>query len=980
VTQPFRLARGGLIDRSRLLGFYFDGQFYQGHPGDTLASALLANGVRLVGRSFKYHRPRGIFSAGSEEPAALVQLVSSGIGTPNRRATEIVLHDGLRAASQHAWPRLGVDLGAIVDRFAPLLPAGFYYKTFKIGWGLWEPLLRRMAGLGRAPALANPARGDKAHVHCDVLVVGGGPAGLTAAWAAGRTGARVILAEATPGFGGSLLGRNLWLGDGDGPDWAAAKVASLAALPEVRLLPRTTVFGYYDDNYLVAIEDAGAAVPRQRLWHIRAGRVILATGAQERALVFAGNDRPGIMMAGAVETYLNRYAVVPGRRAVVFTNNDSAYRVAAALERAKVAVAAIVDLRREPGPAARQRGHGTAFFPGHTVIATTGRRSLRRVWVQHFDDGGVPAGERIAIDCDLLAVSGGWNPNVQLFAQAQGRVVYNEALDAFVPGNGETGVACVGGAAGGSSLAGALAEGAEAGARAARMCGFGDGRPPAVPRVDEPAATPPCPLGRTPAPRKPGRAFVDLHNDVTLDDIALAVREGFSAIEHVKRYTTLGMGTDQGRTGNVTGAAALSLLLGRTMAEVGTTSFRPPVVPVEFGALAGREQGERAAPVRLSPMHDWHVAADAEFEDVGQWKRPRYYPRASEPMDAAVRRECLAVRDGVALLDASTLGKIEVRGADSARFLDRLYINRWDDLAIGRCRYGVMCRDDGTVFDDGVGTRLAEDRFLVTTTTGNAGAVLDWFEEWLQTEWPELDVFCTSVTEEWANATLAGPRAREVLAAVAPGLALDAAAFPFMAMRETDIAGVPARIFRVSFSGELSYEINVPADYGLALWELLAAAGQECGLVPYGTEAMHVLRAEKGFFISGQETDGSVTPLDLGLRVKDTDFLGRRSLSRRDTAGVGRKQLVGLLPDDPNEVICEGAALIAEARTGSPLIGHVTSSYFGARLGRGFALALVAGGRSRHGERIWAVSSNRLSAVRIAPPAFYDPAGLRRDG
>jgi sarcosine oxidase subunit alpha len=403
-------------------------------------------------------------------------------------------------------------------------------------------------------------------------------------------------------------------------------------------------------------------------------------------------------------------------------------------------------------------------------------------------------------------------------------------------------------------------------------------------------------------------------------------------------------------------------------------------VPVEFGALAGREQGERAAPVRLSPMHDWHVAADAEFEDVGQWKRPRYYPRASEPMDAAVRRECLAVRDGVALLDASTLGKIEVRGADSARFLDRLYINRWDDLAIGRCRYGVMCRDDGTVFDDGVGTRLAEDRFLVTTTTGNAGAVLDWFEEWLQTEWPELDVFCTSVTEEWANATLAGPRAREVLAAVAPGLALDAAAFPFMAMRETDIAGVPARIFRVSFSGELSYEINVPADYGLALWELLAAAGQECGLVPYGTEAMHVLRAEKGFFISGQETDGSVTPLDLGLRVKDTDFLGRRSLSRRDTAGVGRKQLVGLLPDDPNEVICEGAALIAEARTGSPLIGHVTSSYFGARLGRGFALALVAGGRSRHGERIWAVSSNRLSAVRIAPPAFYDPAGLRRDG
>jgi sarcosine oxidase subunit alpha len=999
MTQPFRLPTGGQIDRGRVLRFTFDGQGYEGHPGDTFASALLANGVRLVARSFKYHRPRGIFSAGAEEPSALVQLESGGLAEPNRRATDIALYDGLSATSQHAWPRLDADLGALVGRFAPLFPAGFYYKTFiqpRALWRhLWEPLLRRMAGLGRAPALPDRSRYDRCHSHCDVLVVGAGPAGLAAALAAGRSGARVILADSEPLFGGALLRRSYRIGDGEGTGWAAAVVAELQAMPEVRLLPGTAVLGSYDDNYLIAAERVGevsgpAAPPgmsRQRLWHIRARRVVLATGAVERPLVFAGNDRPGVMLASAVETYVNRYAVMPGRRAVLFADNDDAYHAAAALVRAGVTVVAIVDPRDRPGVPALSLIDRLPLFPGHAVVATAGRAALRRIWIRPLAGTG---GRSTAIDCDLLAVSGGWNPTLHLFAQAQGRLRFDEQIAAFVPEDGTGAVECVGAARGSLAFARCLSEGAAAGARAAALCGFGAGETPPLPLVaaEEEAAA--APLSLTPLMKGGRRAFVDLHNDVTAADLALAVREGFVAAEHVKRYTTLGMGTDQGKTGNLAGLALVAALTGRGIGEIAPTTFRPPYVPVTFGLLAGREQGRLADPVRVTPIHDWHVAAGAVFEDVGQWKRARYYPQSGEDMDAAVRRECLAARDRVALLDASTLGKIEVAGPDAGHFLDRIYVNRWQNLAVGRCRYGVMCRDDGMVFDDGVGARLAADRYLLTTTTGNAAAVLDWLEEWLQTEWPDLDVFCTSVTDQWVNATLVGPRAREVMTLLAPGLALDPAGFPHMTMREAEIAGIPGRIFRVSFSGELSYEINVPADCGLTLWERLIEAGEAYGIAPYGTEAMHVMRAEKGYIIVGQDTDGSVSPVDLGLGpliARDQDFLGRRSLARSDTARRDRKQLVGLLPDDPEAVLPGGAQLVAVLPIGRPIpgphpgsIGHVTSSYYGARVGHSFALALVKDGRARYGEPVWATLADRAVAARICPPLFYDPEGQRRDG
>lgn len=995
----FRLAHGGRIDRAKRLRFAFDGRRYEGFAGDTLASALIANGRHLTGRSFKYRRPRGILTAGSEEPSALVQLGEGARAEPNLRATQIELYDGLTASGINAWPSASFDLGAWTGMLAPLFPAGFYYKTFLWPASFWkalyEPAIRRMAGLGRAPNGPDPDRYDKMHVHCDVLVAGGGPSGLAAALAAGETGARVVLMDERPALGGALLGLGYGIDGRDGADWASAAHARLAAMPETRVLTRTTLFGYYDNNSLAALERrtdhlgprAPAGIARQRLWHVKARRVVLATGAHERPLVFADNDRPGIMLASAAQLYVNHYAALPGRRAVLFTNNDAAYEAARDLARAGVAIAAVVDCRPAPtAPLADALREACAALYAHAVVAAThGAKRVRAVTVKGLEAGG-PA-RRVACDCVL--VSGGWDPAVHLFRQSGGGLAFEEARGVFLPGAPVQPVEVAGAAAGRFALAACLEEGAAAGARAARAAGFGAGRAPERPPVDAPAAGAVMPFWLAPGLRPAGHGkakhMVDHQDDVTVQDIRLAAREGFRSVEHVKRYTTIGMGTDQGKTANVNGLALLADALGKPLSEIGTTTARPPYTPVAFGALAGRDCGELMDPVRRTAMHAWHEAAGAVFENVGQWRRPWWYPRAGEDKRAAVARECRAVREAAGLLDASTLGKIDVQGPDAAAFLDRLYTNTMSTLPVGRVRYGLMCRDDGMVFDDGTAARLGEGHYLVTTTTGNAALVLEWLEEWLQTEWPELRVYCTSVTEQWATLALAGPKARAILAAVAPDMAVDAASFPFMRVAHGVVAGVPARVFRISFSGELGFEINVPWYHGLSVWEAVTAAGEPYGLAPYGTEAMHVLRAERGFVIVGQETDGTTTPQDLGMgrlvSGKKADFLGKRAWERADTRRADRKQLVGILTEDPQAVLPEGAQLVeAPGRPPVPMIGHVTSSYASPTLGRSIALALVRGGRARIGQTVHAALAEGALACTVSAPVFYDPEGARRDG
>ncbi|MSO77214.1 MAG: sarcosine oxidase subunit alpha family protein [Alphaproteobacteria bacterium] len=996
MSQPFRGASGGRIERARQLSFTFDGRRYQGHAGDTLASALMANGVRIIARSQKYHRPRGILSAGAEEPNAVVQLGTGAGAEPNVRATEIELRDGLVAGSVNAWPSAAYDVGAVAGLLSPLLVAGFYYKTFMAPGGFWqsvyEPLIRRMAGLGRAPSGPDPDIYDHMHAHVDVLVAGGGPAGLAAAGAAARTGARVMLADEQTELGGSLLGGPRLIAGQPAPDWVAAMAGELAGCAEARILTRATVFGYYDHNWLGVLERRAdrlgpSGTPgrsRERLWHVRAKQVVLATGAHERPLIFPGNDRPGVMLAGAAATYAHRYGVLAGRRAVIATNNDSAYGAALDLAAAGIQVLAIVDARWEAALKAHDtiQALGIERFAGAVIQGALGRRSVRGVRIVKLDGRG----DAKEIACDLVLMSGGWSPAIHLFSQSGGRPAFDPGLGAFVPGVSHQAERSAGAAGGTMTLAGALGEGYAAGAKAAADAGFGDGRAPEAPHVDAEAGLGVAPLWPVPEPAggsgQRGKAFVDFQADVTDADVRLAAREGFEAIEHMKRYTAAGLGTDQGKTGNVNAIALLSAALAKPIAAIGTTTFRPPYTPVAYGAMAGRNVGALLDPARVTPIHDWHASEGAVFEDVGQWKRPWYFPQGHEDMAGAVRRECLAVRNAVGVLDASTLGKIDIQGPDAGRFLDRVYTNLFSNLSLGRCRYGLMLKEDGMVMDDGVTTRLGPDHFLMTTTTGNAARVLDWLEEWLQTEWPELEVYCTSVTEQWATITIAGPKARDLLHDLAPDLALGKADFPFLAMREATVAGVPARVFRVSFTGEMSYEINVPASHGRGVWESVMAAGAAHGIAPFGTETMHVLRAEKGFIVVGHETDGTVTPLDLGMDwivSKRKDFIGRRSLARADIIRPDRKQLVGLLPLDGQAVLPEGAQLVLEPRRAPPvpMIGHVTSSYWSATLGRGFALALVAGGRTRAGTVVYAPLESGIVAATITLPGFYDPDGHR---
>lgn len=1001
MSQKDRLGTGGRINRAVPLTFTFNGRTYQGFQGDTLASALLANGVRFVARSFKYHRPRGIVTADVAEPNAVVQLERGAYTVPNARATEIELYHGLVATSVNAEPDLERDRMAINQKFARFMPAGFYYKTFmwpRKMWPKYEEKIRHAAGLGKAPDMRDADRYDKCYAHCDVLVVGGGPTGLAAAHAAAVSGARVILVDDQCELGGSLLSGRTEINGKPALQWVEQIAAELRKLPDVTILSRSTAFGYQDHNLVTVTQRLTDHLPaskrqgtRELLWKVRASRVILATGAHERPIVFGNNDLPGVMMASAVSTYIHRYGVLPGRDAVVFTNNDRGYQAALDLKACGAKVT-IVDARASTNgalPAAAKR-QGLTVLSGSVVTAASGKRHVTSVDVAAYASG--KTGRKVStIQCDLVAMSGGFSPVLHLFAQSGGKARWNDEKVCFVPGKSMQAEASIGAAAGEFSLAQALPLAIEAGAAAAKAAGFSSAKRPVAPKVASVAEGALLPLwlvGSHEAAARGPKQFVDFQNDVAASDILLAAREGFESVEHVKRYTAMGFGTDQGKLGNINGMGILAQALGKSIPDTGTTTFRPNYTPVTFGTLAGRELGDFLDPVRKTCIHEWHVEHGALFEDVGNWKRPWYFPKKGEDLHAAVKRECLAVRNSVGILDASTLGKIDIQGPDAVTLLNWMYTNPWNKLEVGKCRYGLMLDENGMVFDDGVTVRLGEQHFMMTTTTGGAARVLTWLERWLQTEWPDMKVRLGSVTDHWATFAVVGPRSRKVLRKVCDDIDFGNEAFPFMSYRNGTVAGAKARVMRISFSGELAYEVNVPANAGRAVWEALMAAGAEFDITPYGTETMHVLRAEKGYIIVGQDTDGSITPYDLGMGgvvAKSKDFLGKRSLTRSDTAKEGRKQFVGLLTDDAQFVLPEGAQIIApdtqvSTTEPTPMLGHVTSSYYSPILKRSIALAVVKGGLSKMGESVAIpLADGRRVNAKISSPVFYDTEGVRQN-
>ena len=994
------------IDSHAPISFTFDGRTYQGCRGDTLASALLANNVHLTGRSFKYHRPRGIMAAGAEEPNALVGIGVGGRIEPNIKATQIELYGGLVAVSQNRFPSLKLDMGEINSVFSRFFPAGFYYKTFMWPASFWmgyEHIIRRAAGLGKASDThQDPDRYEKRHAHFDIVVVGGGLAGLNAALQAANSGQRVLLAEDQHQCGGWLRSCDDIAIDGmAGHEWADKTALHLAEMENVTLLPRTTCFGYGDHNFLTLAErvtdhlaEKPAYLPRMRLWKVRARQVILATGAIERPLVFAGNDLPGVMLASAAQTYLNQYGVLAGGRGILTTNNDAAWHSAFALHEAGCLITAIVDTRENPAPAVLKQAAalGIQTRLGAGIIAAHGRLHIARVEIAPLTKAGdALAGEAEHFDCDLVLMSGGMNPVVHLHSQSRGKLKWDERTYCFRPSTSHEATQSVGACNGSFEPSRGIKEASAAALKAIKANG---GAAEALDLPDIIARKinyTPMPIWQIPSglpAGQGGKAFVDFQNDVTASDIQLAVREGYHSVEHVKRYTTTGMATDQGKTSNINALGILARERNAEIPAVGTTTFRMPYTPTSIGMIAGRDIGGLFDPVRVTPMDKWHREAGAKFEHVGQWMRAWYYPQKGESMEEAVHREVRAARQTAGLLDASTLGKIDIKGPDAAEFLNRIYTNSWLKLGVGNCRYGLMCKDDGMVMDDGVTTRLADDHFHMTTTTGGAAGVLDWLEEWQQTEWPELKVYLTSVTEQWAVATLSGPAAQEILNAAGTDIPLNNEGFRFMSMREGHVSGLPARIYRISFTGELSYEINVPARYGMALWTTLMRAGKTFGITPYGTEAMHVLRGEKGFIIVGQETDGTVTPHDLGMSWivsdKKPDFIGKRALARQAMQANDRKQLVGLKTKDPKQVIPEGAHATLDPDQPPPvdMLGHVTSSYFSPNLGHSVAMALLRAGHTRMGQTVYfpMLDGSPPIEATITDTRFYDPKGERLNG
>ena len=998
MSKNLRVKTSKFVDETYRVSFKFNGSRYYGYKGDTLASALLANDIHLVGRSFKYHRPRGIMTSGSEEPNAIVQLHNNSDRTePNVRATEVEIYEGLEASSQNCWPSVNFDIGGINNLLSPLLPAGFYYKTFMWPASFWEKyeyFIRKSAGLGKSPTTPDPDIYEHEYIHCDVLIVGAGISGIMAAKTAAKNGLKTLLVDEKPNLGGSTVYQNsehFKINNQNSGSWLEKEINEIKKIDNLDIRIRTSVAAFHGYNFLLARENLTDHLPieqrknktRQKLLKIRAKKVITATGSLERPLIFDNNDRPGILLSSAIKRYADLFGVACGEKNIFLTNNDSAYETAISLIQKGIKVEAIVDNREEIESKLlyEVEKNNIKVFKGFTIVNTNGYKKINKVSLMKLSkDGQKVIGSKINLSCDCLGVSGGWTPAVHLFTQSGGKLKFREEDQVFIPNKYSSEQISIGACNGDLTLEDIIENTPK------YLKEFLNIKKTDYDNVEVFSSENKSKrniwllpsdkiLGKT-------KSFVDYQNDATAKDIKLALREGFRSIEHVKRYTTTGMGTDQGKLGNMHALGIISETAGTKMGEHGTTTFRPPYTPLTFGTIVGRNVGEYFDIFRKTPMHEWHLKNKAEFENVGQWKRAWYYPKNNENMFEAVQRESKAARESAGILDASTLGKIDIQGTDASEFLNRVYTNAWSKLAVGKCRYGLMLNEDGMVYDDGVTTRLGENHYIMTTTTGGAANVLGKLEDYLQTEWPELDVYLTSVTDHFATISVCGPNSKKIISNVIPDLDLSDENFPHMSFKNTKIGKINCRVMRISFTGEHSYEINIQANYANSVWEKCMEVGKDFNITPYGTETMHLLRAEKGFIIVGQDTDATMTPIDLQMdwivSKKKYDFIGKRSLYRSDTIKDDRKQLVGLLTDNPNEILEEGAQIVADVNK-SPIemLGHVTSSYYSPNLKKSIALGVVRGGKNMMGKKLIIPMENKTINVTVADPVFLDKENKR---
>jgi len=998
MSDNLRVKPSKFIDETNRVSFKFNGKTYYGFNGDTLASALLANDIHLVGRSFKYHRPRGIMTAGSEEPNAIVQVNDNTAYTePNVRATEIEIYEGLETSSQNCWPSVNFDIGGINNVLSPFLPAGFYYKTFMWPASFWEKyehFIRHSAGLGKSPKVADPDIYDHRYIHCDVLVIGAGISGIMAAKTAAQNNLKTILLDEKTEIGGTTIYQNsdnFRIDNKISSDWLNNEINELKKLNNLEIKTRTSVAAYHGYNYLLARENLTDHLSknekknkiRQRLLKIRAKKVIVATGSLERPLIFDNNDRPGIMLSSAIKKYADYYGVICGKKNVFFTNNDSAYESVLSLSKKGIKVKAIIDIREKSESSIIKEAEslGIKIYWSHTVVDTHGYKKLKKISVMELSKDGLSVvGSKININCDCLGMAGGWTPAVHLFTQSGGKLKFRDEDQVFIPSKYPSKQISIGSCNGDFDLDEIIKNSSDSLKKFLEIDKTDYENLSVITSKEVNKKN----IWLLPSDKIIGKTkpFVDYQNDATAKDIKLALREGFKSIEHVKRYTTTGMGTDQGKLGNMHALGIIADTTGVKMSDVGTTTFRPPYTPLTFGTIVGRNVGEYFDVFRRTPMNDWHVDNKAEFENVGQWKRAWYYPINNETMHETVQRESLAARSSAGILDASTLGKIDIQGSDASEFLNRVYTNAWSKLGVGKCRYGLMLNEDGMVYDDGVTTRLGENHYIMTTTTGGAANVMGKLDDYLQTEWPELNVYLTSVTDHYATASVCGINSKKILNKLIPDLDLSDENFPHMSFKEAKIGEIKCRVMRISFTGEHSYEINIQANYGKSLWEQCMEVGKEFNITPYGTETMHLLRAEKGFIIVGQDTDGTMTPIDLQMdwivSKKKYDFIGKRSLYRSDTMREDRKQLVGLVTDNPKEVLEEGAAIVSELNK-SPLqmLGHVTSSYFSPNLNKSIALAVVRGGKTMMGKKLFVPMEGRNINVTVEDSVFLDKENKR---